>query len=103
MLAELLVKIGLQPTNADQQLFVWHVDVPADSAAPAVARKSAATADARKSSSRSRCLVLIVSTHVDDLKGAGEDKYRDLLIKELETKFGKLKVNKESFECIGAM
>ena len=47
--------------------------------------------------------MLIVSTHVDDLKGAGDDKYRYLRIKELENKFGKLKVKHRSFECIGVM
>lgn len=47
--------------------------------------------------------MLIVSTHVDDLKGAGEEKYRVKLISELEFKFEELKTKLESFECIGVM
>ena len=48
-------------------------------------------------------LVLIISTHVDDLKGAGEELYRKRLIKALEERFDKLKVKLGSFECIGVM
>ena len=44
-------------------MFVWHVDESSDSAAPAVAGNKSLC---------SRRLVLIVSTHVDDLKGAGK-------------------------------
>ena len=49
------------------------------------------------------CLVLIVSTHVDDLKGAGEEKYRQKFLKALEERFGKLKTKQRVFECVGVM
>ena len=48
-------------------------------------------------------LVLIVSTHVDDLKGAGEEKYRRFLLAGLEKEFSTLKVKLGSFECAGVM
>ena len=48
-----------------------------------------------------RRLALVISTHVDDLKGAGEEEYRQKLISELERKFDKLKVKLDEFECIG--
>ena len=44
-----------------------------------------------------------MSTHVDDLKGAGEDKYRDQLLQDLENRFGKLKTKYRSFGCIAVM
>ena len=68
----------------DQQLYVWHV---IDSLSRDGAKR----------------LALIVSTHVDDLKGAGKDSYRVRLIEALEAKFDKLEVELRTFECIGVM
>ena len=56
VLHAVLGRIDLRPTQADPQLYVWHV--PAKGA-------RAATADAELE------LVLIISSHVDDPKGAG--------------------------------
>ena len=46
-------------------------------------------------------LVLIITVHVDDLKGAGEPKEVTDLIKHLEVKFGKLKREDKSFDHVG--
>ena len=54
-------------------------------------------------SANSLRLVLILSTHVDDLKGAGEEEYRIRLLKRFETEFSTLKVKHGSFECVGVM
>lgn len=67
---------------------MWHVQAKGN---------IAATADAGLE------LVLDISTHVDDLKGAGKEFYNQKLIEELETAFGKLKLKWASFECIGVM
>ena len=48
-------------------------------------------------------LRLILSTHVDDLKGAGEESYRKQLLDVLETYYGKLKNKFGTFECVGVM
>ena len=69
ILHAVLGRIGLRPTQADPQLYVWHV--PAKGA-------RAATADAELE------LVLILSTHVVDLKGAGQEYYKHKLIEEPE-------------------
>ena len=61
---KLLLKAGLRSLQADEQMYVlFHNDK----------------------------LQLLVSTHVDDLKGAGEKWARDHLIEMLEEAFGKLK------------
>ena len=46
---------------------------------------------------------LIMSSHVDDLKGGGDDEIRDRVLRELEREFGEPKVQFEKFECIGIM
>ena len=48
-------------------------------------------------------LVLVLSTHVDDLKGSGEAEYRRKLIAGLEKEFSALKIKEGSFECVGIM
>ena len=48
-------------------------------------------------------LVLILSTHVDDLEGAGEAFYREKLLDRLEKEFSKLKLKEGKFECVGVM
>eukprot|EP00973_Karenia_brevis_P074256 10316961-Karenia_brevis.AAC.1 len=45
-------------------------------------------------------LNLVISSHVDDLKGAATEEQRKHLLAELEKEFGKLKVSIGSFECI---
>ena len=89
LLSEVLQSLGLKPLQSDQQLYVWHVPSPGGPGArgPQPAQR----------------LVLIISTHVDDLKGAGEEVYRKRLIKALEERFDKLNIKLESFECIGVM
>ena len=49
----------------------------------------------------SKRLVLILSTHVDDFKGAGEDLYVRKLLAGLEKEFSELKVKRGVFECVG--
>ena len=48
-------------------------------------------------------LRLILSTHVDDLKGAGQLAYRKRLLDALEKKLGHLKLKAANFECVGVM
>ena len=49
----------------------------------------------------SKRLVLILSTHVDDFKGAGEAHYRQRLIDGLEKAFSTLNIKTGSFEFVG--
>ncbi len=46
---------------------------------------------------------MVLSTHVDDLKGAGKAEEREALLKALELKFGKLKISLNTFENVGVM
>ena len=48
-------------------------------------------------------LVVILSTHVDDLKGGGEEEYVNRLIKHLEGHFGKGKTDYKNFEHCGVV
>ena len=49
-------------------------------------------------------LALIMSSHVDDLKGGGTTEARELVLTELKKMFdGELKVQLDSFECLGVM
>lgn len=86
MLKGVLTRIGSKPTNADPQPYVWHI-----------------TERAVPTDANNTILLLMVSIHVDDLKCAGEVKYRNKLISELEVKFEKLATKLGSFECIGVM
>eukprot|EP00972_Heterocapsa_arctica_P049038 7220844-Heterocapsa_arctica.AAC.1 len=70
VLTRVLKDFGLSPTKIDTQVFIKH---------------------------RDNLLSLIVSMHVDDLKGAGEDSEREALIAHLEKEFGKLKTEIGSF------
>ena len=76
VLVAALEKAGLQSVKGDSQLFVKHVKGQ---------------------------LVLIVSTHVDDLKGAGLKAEREQLLAALEKEFGKLKTSLNNFEHVGIM
>lgn len=44
-----------------------------------------------------------MSSHVDDLKGGGDDEIRDRVLQKWEREFGKLKIQYGEFECIGIM
>lgn len=44
---------------------------------------------------------LVMTSHVDDLKGGGDDEIRDQVLRELEREFSKTKVRYGKFECIG--
>ena len=46
-------------------------------------------------------LVLIFSSHVDDMKGGGTDSERASFLEALKKEFGDLKVQLDAFECIG--
>ncbi|CAK0831488.1 unnamed protein product [Prorocentrum cordatum] len=48
-------------------------------------------------------LQMIMSSHVDDLKGGGEDYLREKVLSMIESEFGKLKRQYDCFECIGIM
>ena len=48
-------------------------------------------------------LVLILSTHGDDFKGASEEEYRLNILEGLETEVSTLKVKHGKFECVGVM
>lgn len=76
LFTRVLRRCNMVPTKADPQLFLRHDD---------------------------DCLTMILSTHVDDLKGAGTDERRKELIALLKKEFGDLKEKLHSFECIGVM
>eukprot|EP00973_Karenia_brevis_P067925 9449440-Karenia_brevis.AAC.1 len=46
---------------------------------------------------------LVMSSHVDDVKGAATEEQRKHLLAEFEKEFGKLKVSIRAFERIGIM
>ena len=48
-------------------------------------------------------LRMILSTHVDDMKGAGQPEYKKRLLSALTKKFGTLKLKDANFECVGVM
>ena len=73
-LTRCLVEAGLRKLQGDEQLFVKHVG---------------------------GVLVLIVSTHVDDLKAGGEDAEITALVKLLESRFDALKTQIGEFEHLG--
>ena len=77
LLRKVLKELGLSALQSDPQLFVWHVEGIPKGVAPHAPR--AATGQKRR--------VLILSTHVDDFKGAGEAEYRRRLIAGLEKEF----------------
>ena len=74
-LTKALTEYGLKPIQSDPQLFLKH--------------------------NNHGNLVLIISTHVDDLKGGGEEKEMKGLIDLLETKFDSLKIQYREFEHLG--
>ena len=69
-----LSEAGLKPLQADEQLFVKHAH---------------------------GALVLIVSTHVDDLKAGGIESELKHLITLLESRFDELKIQLDEFEHLG--
>ena len=92
VLRQLLLDLGLRPLQSDEQLFVWHENE----------HKTDGGSDAIPSAFAQSCR-LILSTHVDDLKGAGDKAYRDKLLDALQKKFGQLELKYGQFECIGVM
>jgi hypothetical protein len=72
-----LRELGGHPLASDGALYVWH-----DTAGK---------------------LQLIISTHVDDKKGAGEEKVRQKVKQGLEKAFGKLKEQVKTFEHCGIL
>ena len=91
VLRKVLQDLGLMPTQSDPQLYVWHAS-ETESGPSGLANGKA-----------SKRLVLILSTHVDDFKGAGEEWYRQRLIEGLEKEFSTLKIKTGHFECVGVM
>ena len=98
VLRQLLIDLGMRPLQSDEQLFVWHDE--ADSRGQPLASPDDRSAD--QSLFAPTCK-LVLSTHVDDLKGAGQPKYRDKLIAALTQRFGQLKMKHVQFECVGVM
>ena len=90
LLRKVLQDLGLVPLQSDPQLFVWQVDT-AKGAAP-MGSHPKGFRDPHGSAVSSNRLVLILSTHVDDFKGAGEEEYRRRLIAGLEKEFSTLKL-----------
>ena len=86
-------ELGLSALQSDPQLFVWHVEGTPRGVAPHAPR--AATGHKRR--------VVILSTHVDDFKGAGEAESRRRLIAGLEKEFSAMKIKEGKFECVGVM
>ena len=81
-LKRVLARLNLKPTTCDEQLFVKHLK------------------DGKDSNGNPR-LVLILSTHVDDLKLAGEDAEVKEVLRLLEAEFDALKIEKGTFEHCG--
>ncbi|CAK0800860.1 unnamed protein product [Prorocentrum cordatum] len=77
MLKQVLEKTGGKALISDPQIYVYH--------------------DAKGE------LQMIMSSHVDDLKGGGEDHLREKVLSMIESEFGKLKRQYDCFECIGIM
>ena len=75
VLRRVVANLGLTPLQSDPQLFVWHATQSANCG------EQSLTVSAESASTR---LVFILSTHVDDIKGAGEAWYRQKLIEGLE-------------------
>ena len=70
----LFTKIGGQKLNADKQIFFW-----------------------RKGGK----LIGILSCHVDDLKGAGEEAWREMVLKAVRDEFGELSTSMYEFTHCG--
>ncbi|CAK0852886.1 unnamed protein product, partial [Prorocentrum cordatum] len=77
MLKQVLEKTGGKALISDPQIYVYH--------------------NAKGE------LQMIMSSHVDDLKGGGEDHLREKVLSMIESEFGKLKRQYDCFECIGIM
>ncbi|CAK0897272.1 unnamed protein product [Prorocentrum cordatum] len=77
MLKKVLEKTGGKALISDPQLYVYHNEQGE--------------------------LQMIMSSHVDDLKGGGEDYLREKVLGMIEAEFGKLKRQYGNFECIGIM
>ena len=95
VLRSLLEGIGMRPLQSDEQLFVWH-EASGGSDAPDSHRASGSELFAPT-------LRIILSTHVDDMKGAGQPEYKKRLLSALTKKFGTLKLKDANFECVGVM
>ena len=76
VLFKALLQCGLKPLQSDEKLYIMYNDGE---------------------------MQMILSSHVDDLKGAASEEARAKLIKALEYEFGKLKANVGNFECVGIM
>jgi hypothetical protein len=50
---------------------------------------------------RNAALHAVISTHVDDVKGASTDEVRKEFLKYLEERYGKVAFQEKSFECVG--
>ena len=93
LLRKVLKDVGLVPLQSDPQLFVWQVKAGSGSQEPApVSAGRKAVSGSQEPADGQLRLVLILSTHVDDFKGAGEEAYRRQLIAGLEKEFPALKV-----------
>ena len=93
-LRKVLQDLGVPALQSEPQLFVWHV--------ASFSTQDAGRRGAQGSVGEKR-LVLVLSMHVDDLKGAGEAECRRKLIAGLEKEFSALKTIEGSFECVGVM
>jgi len=98
VLRRVLKDLGLSPTQADPQLFVWHAPQEFQGGSGG---ESSLTHDSRNASKKR--LVLILSTHVDDFKGAGEEPFVKRLLAGLEKEFSSLSTKRGTFECVGIM
>ena len=76
LLRKVLKELGLSALQSDPQLFVWHVSTPGRVAS-----------QAPRAAMGQKRLVLILSSHVDDFKGAGEAEYRRRLIADSRSSF----------------
>lgn len=94
VLRQLLLDLGLKPVQSDEQMFVWHDENWHDGKGGRGAPFVCVAPYCR----------LVLSTHVDDLKGAGLPEYRrKKLLDTLKARFGELKIKQANFECVGVM
>ena len=80
VLKKVLSELGLTPLQSDPQLYVWHASDGKGDEPSSTDHVYPGGDEPSSTHHASKRLVLILSTHVDDFKGAGEAPYRKRLV-----------------------